>query len=178
MTPQTKDLHGFFITLNYRENKIHDAASENSNASTGKLENTDDPSSSATPETGSSRLSLKTSDGRDVWFSTVGSCLLLSAAIYLIYYYHELFGFTSWEDMPEHWSWLGGLVGVFAVLMRLAIIGIFALPYVLCAVVGLQMSRRVTTKAKGFFLVFNWILITCHAIMLLPLVRLLFGVWL
>ena len=111
----------------------------------------------------------------DIWLSTIGSCLLLGASIWMVLIYRDVFGFTIWGDTPEHWEWFGGLVGVFAILIRLAIIGMFALPYVICSVTGMKMSRRVAGKSNVFVAVFSWILVACHAIMLLPLAGLLFG---
>ena len=113
----------------------------------------------------------------DIWLSTIGSCLLLGASIWMILIYREFFGFGIWGDSPEHWKWLGGLVGFFAILIRLAIIGMFALPYTICSITGMNMSRRVASKSNVFVAVISWILVLCHAIMLLPLAGLLFGFW-
>ena len=120
---------------------------------------------------------LSKSDRADISVSISMSCLLLAASIFMIWAYHEFFGFQILGESPDHWQWLGGLVGVVAVLIRLAVIGLFALPYIICSITGMRMSRRVARKSKGLISVVGWILVVCHVTMLLPMAVLLFGFW-
>ena len=71
------------------------------------------------------------------------SALMAIANSLIIFSYSIIFGwgwirvlFGTWEE-PEHWSWAGGLVGIFAVLLRLTVVAVFFLPYAFMLTVGL-----------------------------------------
>jgi len=118
----------------------------------------------------------------DAWSSTIGSIILLGANVYLLFLYNSLFGFhLIAQDSPVHWEWMGGLVGLFAVLIRMAVIGVFACPYTICAMFGIKMSRRVAKQSPDMMGIFNWCLLACHTVMLslliFPLFLLMTGLW-
>ena len=104
----------------------------------------------------------------NIWLTTSSACLLLATvSVAGIYWY--IFGIhLIGGDSPDHWNWLGGLVGLFAVIIRLIVILVVAIPYVTMSVLGLSMSMRVFSVSKGAFAWVNGFLATGHGIMLLP----------
>jgi len=107
--------------------------------------------------------------------NTAFSACLLTTTIIVVALYCHFFGIHFINgDTPDHWSWAGGLVGLFAIVIRIIVLLALAIPYVIMSVMGMIMSIRVVSKAQGGLKWFNGLLATGHGIMLIPAVY-LFG---
>jgi len=106
--------------------------------------------------------------GSKVVLTTSSACLLLATVAAMgIYWY--IFGFHMiGGDTPDHWSWLGGFVGLFAVAIRVVVILVLAIPYVTISVMGMVMSIRAFRESQGVVAWLNGALAAGHGIMLIP----------
>jgi hypothetical protein len=126
-------------------------------------------SDSTAPQRPVSRPQINTGNGSLAFSSFV--MLLLNLCI--VGGFILLFGWESTMAMfgngenPEHWKWLGGLVGLVGMLIRLFAIAIVCVPYLVIAVVGIWMAIRVYFGAseRGLKLI-AFVIAFCHFMML------------
>ena len=102
------------------------------------------------------------------WLTTCSFSFLLTTSavvgLYLYLFGHHLFS----GDTPDYWNWMGGIVGLIAVLIRVAVILMLFIPHTVLSVMGISMSARAISKSEGLTVAFNSLLVVCHSIMLLP----------
>ena len=117
-----------------------------------------------------------TREATDIMLTVWSGCLLMgtitAAGVYLYLFGHHLFS----GDTPDHWKWLGGLVGFFEMLIRVAVIVVVFVPYTIMSVSGIGMSMRVIAKSQPLLQSINGLFAVGHVILLMPAIYIAFFV--
>ena len=92
--------------------------------------------------------------------------LLIVVAYSLVFGWRWVGIFVGDYQQPEHWEWIGGIVGLFALVIRGAVIAVIIVPYVYMSLSGLDSATRSLgndrTRAVAVFLVI------AHLVLLIP----------
>ena len=103
--------------------------------------------------------------------SLLVSTIMVIANVSIICVYSLIFGW-GWTRLlfgdyqkPEHWEWAGGVVGVFATLMRAFVIMVVFIPYLIMFGVGFGGALRAFLRGRSRIV--SGILILVHLFLLM-----------